>query len=146
MIQLPRDWIIQLIFTSMVLSILGFGFWLMYEPWSKLSQTYRSELPPPKVFLEQQSGILGQTRIKGYLNIGISERGLYLSHTPPLSYLIKPLLINWEAIARIEPTTEALWGNGYKIYLGRPTITTLILSEEIIRQVEYESGIQIIQQ
>lgn len=133
-----------MIFTSTVLSILGFGFWLMYEPWFKLSQTYRSELPPPKVFFKEQNGILGQTRIKGCLNIGITERGLYLSVTSPSSYLIKPLLIDWEAIAKIETTTKALWGNGYKFYLGNPTITTLVLSEEIIRRIEHESGIQIV--
>ena len=94
--------------------------------------------------MKEQSGILGQTRIKGYLNIGITERGLYLSHTSPLNYLIEPLLIDWEAIAKIESTTEALWGNGYKFYLGNPTITTLVLSEEIIRRIEHESGIQIV--
>ena len=68
MIQLPRDWIIKLIFTSTVLSILGVGFWLMYEPWFKLSQTYKSELPPPKVFFNINVGLDSLfSRLKGLM-------------------------------------------------------------------------------
>lgn len=80
----------------------------------------RSELPPPKVFFGQPSCILGQTLMKGCINIRVTQQGLYLSHTSPLNYLITPLMIDWNAIAKIETTTKALWGNGYKFYLGNP--------------------------
>ena len=92
----------QFIFATVIVSLLGFGFWILYEPWFKLSKAFGSTLTPPEIFFEQQSCILGQTRIQGYVNIGITEDKLYLSHTSPLSYFIHPLLINLDAITKIE--------------------------------------------
>ena len=62
--------------------------------------------------------------------------------------IFKPLLIDLESIPRIE--LEVLTGGekypnfpeieNYKFYLGEPTVTTLVLSKELIDKLEKEYG------
>ena len=130
----------QFIFATVIVSLLGFGFWILYEPWFKLSKAFGSTLTPPEIFFEQQSCILGQTRIQGYVNIGIAEEKLYLSHTSPLSYFIHPLLINLDAITKIEPGFDPLLDRCYKFFIGKPNITTLIISRDLIEKLEEDYG------
>lgn len=130
----------QTIFTIIIISILGFGCWLAYKPWLKLSEAFGTEIYPPNVFIEQQSCILHNTRIKGWINVGITEQKLYLSHTSPLSYFVKPLLIDLDAITRIETCYEPLLGECYKFLIGNPHITTLVLSQVLIEKLEEDYG------
>lgn len=141
----------KFILAIVVISILGYGFWLAYEPWFKLSEFFGSKLNPPEIFFEQQSCILGETRVKGYfqvgatrlksyVNVGLTENKLYLSHTSPLSYIIKPLLIDLDVITKIESDFNSLLNECYKFSIGEPTITTLILSKVLIEKLEEEYG------
>lgn len=130
----------QLIFLTVVCSIVGLGFWLAYKPWYKLSKAFETELSPSKIFFEQQSCILGETRIKGYFNIGITKQKLYLSHTSPLSYFIHSLLIDIDAIVKIESCHEPLLNRSYKLFIGNPNITTLILSKYLLEKLESDYG------
>ncbi|VEP15623.1 conserved hypothetical protein [Hyella patelloides LEGE 07179] len=130
----------KFILTIVVISILGFGFLLAYEPWFKLSKDFGSSVEPPEKILEQQSCILGNTNIGGFLNIGIAEQKLYLSHKSPLSYIIKPLLIELNAITKIEPCVTPFLNSSYKFFIGEPNITTLILSQELIEKLEKDYG------
>ena len=131
----------QFIFYAVLTPIIGaiavvfFGF--IYQPWLRLSKTFGSELAPPNVFIEQQSCILDRTRIKGYVNFGITEQKLYLSHTPPLSYFIKPLLVDLDAITKIEPCFNFLLGGRcYKFFIGDLDITTLVLAQDPVKKLE----------
>ena len=135
----------QLIFYVVLIPIIGtllvilFGF--MYQPWLRLSKDFKSELYPPDVFIKKQSCILERTIVKGYLNVGIIEDKLYLSHTPPLNYFIHPLLINLDAITKIEPCFDFLLGGRcYKFLIGDPHITILILAQDLIEKLEEEYG------
>ncbi|MEM8831907.1 MAG: hypothetical protein AAGE96_21505 [Cyanobacteria bacterium P01_G01_bin.19] len=130
----------QFIFATVIISILGLGFLLAYKPWSKLSEAFETELYPPNVFIRQQSCILHNTRIKGWINVGITKQKLYLSHTSPLSYFIKPLLIDLDAITKIEPCYEPLLGECYKFFIGDPHITTLVLAQDLIKKLELDYG------
>lgn len=131
---------IQFIFASIVISILGFGLWLMYEPWFKLSKTFETELEPPETIFKFQTCILGQTYLKGCINIGIIEQKLYLSHTPPTNSVVKPLSIDLDAITKIEMCYESLFGEGYKFFIGEPNIATLVLSQSLIEKLEQSYG------
>ena len=130
----------QAIFTITIISILGFGCWLAYEPWFKLSEAFGTKVDPPDVFIEQQSCILHNTRIKGWINVGITEQKLYLSHTSPLDYFIHPLLIDIDAIVKIESCYEPLLNRSYKFFIGNPNITTLILPQDLIEKLEGDYG------
>ena len=130
----------QFIFATLILCILGFGFWLMYEPWFELAKAFQTKLTPPETFFREQSCILHQTRINGCINVGIAEQKLYLSHTSPLSYFIKPLLIDLNAIAKIEPCFEPLFDESYKFFIGNSNITTLILARDLIEKLEEDYG------
>lgn len=99
---------IQFIIAMTILSILGFSSWLIYEPWFRLLEAFRGEPYSLDVFIEQQSCILGKTIIKGSINIGMIKQKLYLSHTSPLNYFIHPLLIDLDAITKIEPCFDSL--------------------------------------
>ena len=130
------------------LSFVGFVFFLVYRPWFELMKVFTTEIDPPEVFLQRQRCQLGKAQIKGGLNVGIFERKLYLSNQPPLGNVFKPLLIDLESIPRIE--LEVLTGGDkypnfteiekYKFYLGEPTITTLVLSKELIEKLEKNFG------
>ncbi|WP_144054393.1 hypothetical protein [Pleurocapsa sp. PCC 7319] len=131
------------IFTTTIISILGFGVWLAYEPWFKLSAAFKTELnPPPKTFFKGQSCILGETRIRGWINIGIIEQNLYLSHTSPGENIIilQPLLINLDAITKIDICFEPLLNECYKFFIGDPHITTLVLAQDLIEKLEEDYG------
>ncbi|MEM7593432.1 MAG: hypothetical protein AAF383_18285 [Cyanobacteria bacterium P01_A01_bin.83] len=131
----------QFIIAIVTISILGFVFLLAYKPWFKLSKTFGSKLSPPETFIEQQSCILKQTILQGYINVGIAEQKLYLSHTPPLSHFIHPLLIDWDAITKIESCFDSLLGGRcYKLFIGELNITTLILSQNLIEKLEEDYG------
>ncbi|MEL6439663.1 MAG: hypothetical protein AAFQ80_10455 [Cyanobacteria bacterium J06621_8] len=132
----------QFILFIVTISILGYGFWLAYEPWFKLAAFFETELPnPPEIFFEQRSFILAATRMKGCVNVGVVEQKLYLSHTSPLSNFIKPLLIDLDAITKIDFLDSApLFNRAYQLYIGKPNITTLILSQELIERLEEEYG------
>ena len=130
------NWIITLI----VIPLMIFSFYMLFKPWFKLSQIYESKSASENILWEYQNGILGETRIKGYLNIGIAKKGLYLSLASPLNYLINPLLINWDAITKIEHFFDQVWGKCYQFSIGQPTITTIVLTEEIVQKIQNESG------
>ena len=99
------------------------------------------KLPHPKTFIEQQSCLLEDTQINGYLNMGITDQKLYLSHTTPLSYFIHPLLIDSDAITKIEPDFQLLLGGRcYKFFIGEPNITTLVLAQDLIEKLEEDYG------
>ena len=132
MIKVPDDLIIM----AIVLPVLGFGFWVMFEPWFKLSKTYGSKLTPPNILFEYENCLVGRTRYKRDINIGITKQGLFLSLTSPLSYVIQPLLINWDAITKTEPYFDSVWGNCYRFSIVKPTITTLVLTEEIYQKIQ----------
>lgn len=131
---------IQFILATVVVSLVIFSFWLAYEPWFKLSKDFKNLINPPEKIFEQQSCILGETRIKGYVNVCLHEKKLYLSHTSPLSYIIKPLLIDISAITKIELCIAPILDKSYKFYIGEPNITTLILSQELIEKLEEDYG------
>lgn len=79
--------------------------------------------------------------IKGSVNIGIIEQKLYLSHTSPLNYFIHPLLIDLDAITKIEPFFESFMGGRcYKFFIGDPHITTLVLAQDLIEKLEQDYG------
>ena len=130
----------QFIFATIIVSIIGFGFWLAYKPWFKLAKAFETKMASPEILLEQQSCILHQTRIQGYINVGIIEQKLYLSHTSALSYFIQPLLIDLDAIAKIEPCFEPLLNESYKFFIGNLNITTLILARDVIKKLEEYYG------
>ncbi|MDJ0601318.1 MAG: hypothetical protein QNJ37_21040 [Crocosphaera sp.] len=131
----------KLIFATVIISILGFGFLLVHEPWFKLSKNFGSSVEPPEKILKEQSCILGNTNMGGCVNIGIIEEKLYLSYTSPLSHIIKPLLIDLNAITKIEPcVTVFLSGASYTFSIGKPNITTLVLSQKLIEKLEEDYG------
>ncbi|NJO96048.1 MAG: hypothetical protein HC764_08450 [Pleurocapsa sp. CRU_1_2] len=108
----------QFIFPTVIVSIVGFGFWLAYEPWLKLSKVFGSKLSPPKAFLKEQTCILNRAYLKGCINVGITEQKLYLSHRSPLSYFLQPLLIDLNAITKIELSSDPLLNRCYKFLLA----------------------------
>ena len=139
------------IFVSILFSLFGsvfFLFYLLYRPWFELMKVFTTELEPPEVFVEGARFQLGQSYLQSILSVGISERKLYLSNQPPLCNIFKPLLIDLESIPRIK--LEVLTGGekypnfpeieNYKFYLGEPTITTLVLSKELIEKLETDYG------
>ncbi len=127
---ITNDLVSHIIIIVIVLPLIGFSFWILLKPWFKLSQTYKTDLSLEdiNILLEYQNCILDKTRINSRLNIGITKKGLYLSLTSPIHYLISPLLINWNMITKIEPYFDSVWGSCYKFSLGSPTITTIILT------------------
>jgi len=131
---------IKFIIATTILSILGFSSWLIYEPWLRLLDFFETESKHPETFFEEQTCILGQTRMKGSVNVGILEQKLYLSHTSPLNYFIHPLLIDLEAISKIEPCFEVLLNESYKFFIGNPHITTLVLAQDLVEKLEQEYG------
>ena len=89
----------QFVFAITIVSIVGFGFWLAYEPWFKLAKAFGTKLSPPGIFFREQTCKLDRAYLKGYINVGIAEQKLYLSDTSPLNYFVQPLLIDLNAIA-----------------------------------------------
>ncbi len=81
---------IKVINSATVFSLIGFSFWILFKPWFKLSQTYKTSLPLEdiNILFEYQSCVLEKTRIKSRLNIGVTNKELYLSLTSPISYVI----------------------------------------------------------
>lgn len=69
-----------------------------------------------------------QTVSKGWVNVGIIDKKLYLSHTTPFNYFAHPLLIDIDTIAKIESCYDSLLNRCYKFFIGEPYITTLVLS------------------
>ena len=130
----------QFIFATPILCILGFGFWLAYKPWFKLAKAFGSKLTTPETFFREQTCKLHETYFKGCVGVGITEQKLYLSHRPPLEYFIQPLLIELDAIAKIEPYFEPLFDESYKFFIGNSNITTLILSRDLIEKLEEDYG------
>ena len=73
-------------------------------------------------------------------NVGIINHKLYLSTTSLLEYFIQPLLIDVEAITKIESDQEPALGKCYKFTIGEPSITKLLLEKEVIDQLEKDYG------
>lgn len=132
----------QAIFAITIIFILGSACLLAYKPWFKLSAVFKTELIPSQTFFKGQSCILGETRIRGWINIGIIEQKLYLSHTSPGENIIilQPLLINLNTITKIDVCFEPLLNECYKFYIGDPHITTLTLSQGLIKKMEEDYG------
>ncbi len=98
---------------------------------------------PPEIFFENQTCIFHTAYtvyLKGCINVGITEQKLYLSHTSPLSYFIQPLLIDLDAITKIEPFSNSLLNRCYKFFIGNPNITTLVLAQNLIETLEADYG------
>ena len=43
----------QFALATVIISILGFGFWLAYEPWLEVSKTFESKFSLPEIFSRQ---------------------------------------------------------------------------------------------
>ena len=143
MIETFVQFIFRNLFIFIIVIILSIAInSIIYRPWFKLSEAFRTKLLPPNVFIEEESCLLGQTNLPNCINIGITEqKNLYLSHMPPQNCYIHPLLIGLDAITKIEPySSPLLSGRYYRFFIGEPNITTLVLTQDLIEKLEEDYG------
>ena len=122
-----------------------FVFWVIYLPWLRLTKHFGSDIYLPKAFIRRQDALFiwsnnAQSILRSRVNVGIINHKLYLSTTSLLEYFIQPLLIDVEAITKIESDQEPALGKCYKFTIGEPSITKLLLEKEVIDQLEKDYG------
>jgi hypothetical protein len=126
-----------LIYASAIFSFMAAMLLFMsYDSgWNKLAQYYKTDSLPPDDLLNKQNGKIGGYSCKQELNIGVSEQALYMSSD--LSFFnMPPLLIPWNAVTHVRVTNNNFFGEGYKMSIGDPTIATLTLPKQALKQAE----------
>jgi hypothetical protein len=119
-----------------VITSLGMLFVLfpLFSGWRFLAQRYQtSELPGE--LQSFQSGRVGLVAFKSVLNVGTSDRGLYLSVFFPFSLAHPPLLIPWSEISRVEEVNN-FFQDSYRLYIGTPPIAKLLLHRKTLSAVQ----------
>ena len=124
-----------LIFVFITSSCMLFLLFPLFSRWHSLAQRYKTSEPPPTDFHTFQSGRVGLVAFKSVLNIGTSDRGLYLSVLFPFSLAHPPLLIPWSEISRVEQVNSFLQ-DSYRLYVGSPPIAKLLLRRKTLSAVE----------
>lgn len=104
--------------------------------WSELAQLYKTNQHPSVVVFNAQSGKIGGSSFRKALTIGVSIQGLYLSNSFSFFNNMPPLLIPWDAVTHVRSDDNRLWGEGYQLDIGTPTITTLTLPKAALLPAE----------
>jgi len=107
----------------------------LFSGWRVLAQRYQTSEPPPQDLHSFQSGRVGLVVFKSVLNVGTSDRGLYLSVFFPFSLAHPPLLIPWSEISRVEEVHNFLQ-DSYRLYIGTPAIAKLLLHRQTLSVVQ----------
>jgi len=120
-----------------VITSLGMLFLLfpLFSGWRVLAQRYQTSEPPPRELQSFQSGRVGLVAFKSVLNVGTSDRGLYLSVFFPFSLAHPPLLIPWSEISRVEEVNN-FFQDSYRLYIGTPPIAKLLLHRQTLSAVQ----------
>ena len=112
----------------------------------KLTEKYKTNECCPDTFVSNQQGILKNTNsdtgivVIRPLNVGVSEKGLYLFQPSPYNILFPSLLIPWEEIEYQRPTDNGNRNKPHTFYLGNSNSTSLRLYPSTIRKLEEEYG------
>ena len=88
------------------------------------------------MLFNDQSGKIGGYSFRKALTIGVSRQGLYLSNFFSFFNNMPPLLIPWDAVTHVRFDDNKLWGEGYQLDIGTPTITTLTLPKAALLSAE----------
>ncbi|MEH2452741.1 hypothetical protein [Nostoc sp.] len=118
-------YIVYFVFSTIVM------IFLFRHDWNRLAKLYRTQEAPPLNFSRMESGSVGLVYYKGTLNVGTTPQGIYLSIFFLFSFGLRPLLIPWSAIRKIEPANELFIIKRFRLYLNSPKVT-LILSRDIL--------------
>lgn len=130
----PFLWIIPVFLIGLLFSIGIFFILPNISGWKKLAKDYRVYRTPEKLS-HMVSGKMGGVRYNGVLTVGISSEGLYLKPFFLFSLGHPPILLPWNIIYLVEKK-KALIGDFYKLDIGSPRITTLLLPEGVLKVVE----------
>lgn len=98
--------------------------------WKRLAKLYRTNQPAPHNLLRMRNGYIGLIYYKATLNVGITSEGIYLSIFPLFSFGSPPVLIPWQAIARIE-SANRLFVQRYRLYLNSPKMRIILDKEDL---------------
>jgi hypothetical protein len=118
-----------ILFTMLLLFVLS-------KDWKKLEELYRANYPAPSNLKRFEYGSVGIANYNGSLCIGVTQQGLYLSIVPIFNFGLKPILIPWNAIQKIESTGIPFFKKA-SLTLSSPSIKIIIKKGIILSAKQY---------
>jgi|WetSurMetagenome_2_1015567.scaffolds.fasta_scaffold18828_4 hypothetical protein len=109
----------------------------MGREWDELVARYGVDTPPQGTVLSGHTVQIGEGLFapiyKNCTTVGASAAGLYIGANVILGLaLLKPVLVPWNAIRRVEPAT-LYWQRAARVSIGDPEITPVILKMDAYR-------------
>ena len=130
-----------------------FVFWLISagSGWQDLAEKYKTDLGVPNTFyLEENQRIIfkrepenGSAATLPRLGFGVSDLGLYLTHSPIYfisDSIFPPLLIPWTDISYSRKNSNGSSLTYFTFYLGNPRIASFSLNIAAIEKLEADYG------
>ena len=121
--------IVVILFTMVLLFFLS-------KDWKKLEELYRWNCPAPSNLKRFEYGSVGIANYIGSLCIGITQQGLYLSIVPIFNFGLKPILIPWNAIQKIESAGIPFFKKA-SLTLSSPSIKIFIRKSIMVSAKQY---------
>ena len=92
-------------YSILIIGVILFAIVLLFflsKDWKKLEELYKTNDPPPSNLKRFEYGTIGIAYYRGSLCVGITSQGIYFCLVPIFNFGLKPILIPWSAIQKIE--------------------------------------------
>lgn len=123
--------ILVLLFAALILFVLS-------NDWKKLEKLYITNEPAPKNLTRFEYGSVGIAYYRGSLCVGTNSKGIYLSIVPLFNFGLKPILIPWNSIERIEEA-NTVFASRVRLFLKSPLIKIVIRKDLLKEAKQYLS-------
>ena len=128
------------LFTSIILCFLFFSFFSYRIGWERLVKKYEIEKQLlDNLFLVRANVFINYVSITGS-NIGVSDKGLYLSFPFPIDFVFPALLIPWDEISYGKINNSNYRYEDLIINFGNPRITQVLISSHTINKIHEKYG------
>lgn len=126
-------------YSLLVIGIILFAVVLLFvlsRDWKKLEELYRTNDPAPSNLSRFEYGIIGIAYYRGSLCIGTNSQGIYFCLVPIFNFGLKPILIPWNVIQKIE-SADIPFFKRVRLTLSSPSIKISIRKDIIVSAKQY---------